>query len=610
MRLGFLLTVSLLSLALLVGLLGLLLEGTSEAISGQLETLRRSAIEEVLGADGMDRALQAAQAASYRLLAERYRERSEISHELGTEWGAVGDLDLDSVDERLEDFEDALEQSQQAVAAAEEIIGQLEPGAAARRLDQRQLLREIEREFGAHKQLLERLVHLMRYHPNEHVREYLTEEVEPHYADDMSPLIREFATAARADLVSATQAVEHLVAKATTRNRWVTGVAFVLALIFGLLLSRAIARPLGRLRDAALRLGAGELEHRVELPGNNEISDLARAFNGMAENLRASTVSRSFLDNILQSMQEIVLVADSDGIVQIANQVATTGLAGDDGGLTGRAVDDFVVGGLDDLEAGAGEIELVRAGGARFPASYSRSDLRSPGGRPEGFVLVARDITQRRQDEETLRRSLHEKEILLKEVHHRVKNNMQIISSLLQLQEGELGRTHRGLRESQNRIRSMALIHEHLYQSSDLANIDFDAYLRELVSNLLASYGSQSQGISSEVEVASGPLSLDAAIPCGMIVNELVANAVEHAFGGNSGRLWVSFVPQNGHQVLSVANDGRPLPADFDVGQANSLGLRLVSALTEQLDGHLHFDSTVQRTEFSIHFSPAEVGDT
>jgi PAS domain S-box-containing protein len=606
MRLGFLLTASLLSMAILVGVLGLLLERTSDAIGQELDDLQRSSIEQVIGADGMERALQATQAAAYRLLAERYRERSEISHESGTEWGAVGDLDLGAVNDRIEDFEDALVQTRIAVGAVDEPVHRAQPKVVSESSSQRQRLEEIEGEFGIHKQMLERLVHLMRYHPNEHVREHLQDELEPHFEETMGPLIRDFAKAARADLVGATEAVESLVTKATRRNRWVTGAAFAFALVFGLTLSRAISRPLDQLQAAVLRLGAGELEHRIEISTDNEIGVLAQAFNQMAENLRASTVSRTFLDNILQSMREIVLVVDSDGIVRIANQVALEELGDSEQSLLGCSLVDLVGHDFRDLAADAGELEFERADGSTFPASYSRSDLRDPVGKPEGFVLVARDITERRHDEATLRRSLHEKEILLKEVHHRVKNNLQIVSSLLSLQEGALDAGSRGLRESQNRIRSMALIHEHLYRSTDLANIDFSAYLQELVANLLASYGSRAEAIHCEVNILACPLSLDAAVPCGMIVNELVANAVEHAFDASGGNLWVSFGPEDGHQVLSVTDDGRGLAEDFDVATTVSLGLRLVSALTSQLGGELRIGSSNGRTEFSVSFRPPE----
>ncbi|MCZ6508753.1 MAG: HAMP domain-containing protein, partial [Acidobacteria bacterium] len=595
-----------LCMAVLVGVLGVLLERTSNAITHELDDLRRSSIEEVMGADGMERALQATQAAAYRLLAERYRELSEISHESGNVWGAVGDLDLEAVDDRLDDFEDALAQTRRAVLAVNEIAHRVRPEVVVEPSNQRQRLEQIEREFGIHKQMLERLVHLMRYHPNEHVREQLQDAVEPHLEHTMGPLIRQFAQAARTDLVRATEAVERLVTTATRRNRWVTGSAFVLALVFGLALSRAISRPLGQLQAAALRFGAGELEHRVEVDTDNEIGVLAQAFNQMAENLRASMVSRTFLDNILQSMREIVLVADSDGIVSTANQIALEELGDGEQSLLGRSVVDLIGVDFHDLEAGAGELELQRADGSTFPASYSRSDLRDPAGKSEGFVFVARDITERRQAEAALRRSLHEKEILLKEVHHRVKNNLQIVSSLLALQEGGLDAGSRGLRESQNRIRSMALIHEHLYQSTDLASIDFSAYLQELVVNLLASYGSRAETIHCEVDILACPLSLDTAVPCGMIVNELVANAVEHAFDADGGKLWVSFAPEDGHQVLRVADDGRGLPEDFDIARTSSLGLRLVSALTSQLGGELRVGVAGGRTEFRVSFTPQE----
>lgn len=595
MRLGFLLTISLLTLAVLVGVLGLLLDRTSEAVGAELDDLRRSSIDEVLGADGMERALLATQAAAYQLLAERYRWTSEVSHESGNEWVSVEGLDFDEVDHQLEEFEASLELSRRAVAAgASDLSGQQE------RLD------EISSHFLVHRQLLARLIHLMRYHPNDHVREHLQDRLEPYHRDVMAPLIRDFASAARRDLVGATEAVEELLARAARRNRWIAGVAFVFALLVGLLLARAISTPLARLRDAALRIGAGELEHRVAVRSDNEIGVLAEAFNQMAKNLRASTVSRTFLDNILQSMREIVLVVDSTGVIQTANHVASEELGTDDGPLVGRPFSELVVGGAEAIAAGAGEVELQGARGT-FPASYSRSDLRDPGSDAFGFVLVARDITERRAAEETLRRSLHDKEVLLKEVHHRVKNNLQIVSSLLSLQENDPDAKGRGLRESQNRIRSMALIHEHLYQSPNLADIDFRAYIEELVAYLLASYESERRGIQAEINVLACPLSLDTAIPCGMIVNELVANAVEHAFPDHGGRLRISYAADNGLHELRVADDGAGPPAGFDLEAPATLGLRLVTALTRQLGGDLTFQRHDGETEFCVRFAAAGV---
>ncbi len=602
MRLGFLLTASLLGMALLVGVLGGLLERTSAAVGAELEDLRRSTVEEVTGAFGMEAALRSTEAAAYRLLAERYRQRpGDASHE--SEWGSVPQLDLDAVEDGLEAFEDSLDQSRRALALAADLAARSRgidaDGAFAARSAQ---LREIAREFEVHEQQHDRLVHLMRYHPTEQVREFLQEQFEPHYQDRMRPLIRAFSEAARGDLVAEAEAVELLLENATRRDRWIAGIAFALALLLGISLSRAISGPLGRLRDAALRVGRGDLDQHVELRADNEFGVLARAFNEMAASLKATTVSRRHLDNILQSMREMVLVFDADQRIETTNQVAAEELGGARGTLTGRTLDDIAPGEGAALAASSGELELRRADGSTFPASFSRSELAGPHGESQGFVLVARDITERRLAEEHLRRSLHDKELLLKEVHHRVKNNLQIISSLLRLQEGEPGASSKSLRESQNRIRSMALIHEHLYRSADLANIDFRSYLEELVGNLLASYGSRAERIDAQLDVDAAALDLDTAIPCGMIVNELVANAVEHGIG-DSGRLEITFRSDHGHQLLEVTDDGSGLPPDFDLQSTGSLGLRLVTALTEQIGGVLETGSTPGRTTFTVRFA-------
>ncbi len=608
MRIGHLLTISLLGIALLVGILGALLERTSAAVGREMNDLRSSSIEEVMAADGMDKALRTTEAAAYRILSERYRQRpGDASHE--EEWGAVPRLDLEAIEDGLELFEDSLERSRQALAlssrlspGAESVGADSPPGSGLE--ERRSRLRAIEREFAVHQQLQERLVHLMRYHPTEQVREFIVEDFEPHYRQQLRPLIRDFAAAARVDLTTEAQAAEALIDRATRRNRWLAGAAFALAVLLGLLLSRAISRPLGQLRDAALRLGEGDLEQQVEVRGHSEFELLARAFNDMAANLQATTVSRAYLDNVLQSMTEMVLVFDVDGRLRMANEVATRELAASEEDLRGRLLEDFVAEPEALLVEGTAELEMRAATGEAFPASLSRSELRSSGGETEGFLVVARNITERRQAEEELRESLRDKDLLLKEIHHRVKNNLQIVSSLLRLQEGDSPESSKGLVESQNRIRSMALIHEHLYRSPDLASIDFRAYLEELVENLIASYGDRLGHVKTRFDVASEPLDLDTAIPCGMIVNELVANALEHGAGDGdeAGAVEVLFGTEGDERRLEVRNQGSSLPDGFDIGATRSLGLRLVTALAQQIGGELEYGSAEGSTRFGVTF--------
>ncbi len=228
----------------------------------------------------------------------------------------------------------------------------------------------------------------------------------------------------------------------------------------------------------------------------------------------------------------------------------------------------------------------------------------------EANKRLEQEIAQRKMAEERIRRSLKEKEALLQEVHHRVKNNLQIISSLLALQTTHVGdeKTRGVLTDSQSRIRSMAFIHEHLYQSQDLARIDFGEYMRDLMGALLQSYSHVGSRVSVKLELEPVYLGVGTALPCGLIINELVSNCLRHAFPeGREGEISVqlrSFEPH--HYQLSVADNGTGLPEGLDYRQSNSLGLRLVTNLTElQLRGNLEVTSQ-NGTTVSIVFKDRE----
>jgi len=216
------------------------------------------------------------------------------------------------------------------------------------------------------------------------------------------------------------------------------------------------------------------------------------------------------------------------------------------------------------------------------------------------------DITQRKQAEEQIKASLREKEVLLKEIHHRVKNNLQIISSLLNLQSRNI--KDRQLldmfRESQNRIKSMALIHERLYQSKDLARIDFLEYIRNLAAHLFRSYCINSDAIKLKIDVENVALGIDTAIPCGLIINELVSNSLKYAFpAGAEGEVRIHLRPASDSKYLLIVSDsGVGLPQDLDIRSTTSLGLRLVSTLTDQLGGTIEIQNS-GGTEFRITFS-------
>lgn len=211
-------------------------------------------------------------------------------------------------------------------------------------------------------------------------------------------------------------------------------------------------------------------------------------------------------------------------------------------------------------------------------------------GKVNGVSCLAHDITEKKRTEREVLESLREKEVLLKEVHHRVKNNLQIISSIFNLQRDHVDDDPRALElllESRNRIHSMSFIHESLYQNKNFSQVDFAQYIEGLCRNLVLSY-SLGGKVRLHTELQHIMLDLDKAIPCGLILNELVSNALKHAFPeGEEGVISIK-LNEKGKQVrISVSDDGRGFPAQFDQGHDGGLGLELVAMLTEQLDGNV-----------------------
>lgn len=207
---------------------------------------------------------------------------------------------------------------------------------------------------------------------------------------------------------------------------------------------------------------------------------------------------------------------------------------------------------------------------------------------PEGLSAYFRDITERRRADERVRRALKEKEVLLREIHHRVKNNLQVICSLLRLQERYLDdeMLRQVLRDSRERVHAMAILHDQLHRARDLATVDLGDYVRNLAASLFCSYGVNSAQIELKLGLEAIPASIDIGIPCGLIVHELVSNALQHAFpGGRRGRISIGLhARQNGEIELMVADDGTGY-AQSRAGSPDrpSLGLRLVDLLAEQI---------------------------
>jgi len=234
-------------------------------------------------------------------------------------------------------------------------------------------------------------------------------------------------------------------------------------------------------------------------------------------------------------------------------------------------------------------IQRQRRDGATLDLFTSAAVLRNSTGATVGAVAMFVDLTDTFRAHEKLRQSLQEKEVLLKEIHHRVKNNLQVVSSLLSLQADGItdSNTKEAFRESQNRVRSMAMIHERLYRSADIAHLDFAEYVRNLTASLFASYRTKVPQTRCELDVEPVAVDIDVAIPCGLILNELISNSLKYAFpDGRSGCIHVSLQPAEGERYrLKVSDDGVGLPIDFDPRHAKTLGFQLIMLLADQLNG-------------------------
>jgi two-component system, sensor histidine kinase PdtaS len=245
----------------------------------------------------------------------------------------------------------------------------------------------------------------------------------------------------------------------------------------------------------------------------------------------------------------------------------------------------------------------LKKDGGEFPIEIGLNPIETDEGDMVLSAIV--DISDRKQKEERIEAALKEKDILLGEIHHRVKNNLQVVNSLLDLQieriQDEMVLDI--LRESQNRIKSMALIHQSLYESKDFGQVDFSTFLDSVAPTLISSYGVDAERISLDINAVEVQLPINAAVPCGLVTNELISNALKHGFpSGRQGKIKIDLSRESeSHAVLSISDNGQGIPEGIDLTKTDTLGMQLVHLLTDQLGGEL----TVHRanpTAFVLRF--------
>lgn len=384
-------------------------------------------------------------------------------------------------------------------------------------------------------------------------------------------------------------------------------------MISGPILSLAhTAQAISEKRDYALR---------APKTSEDEVGLLIDAFNDMLTTIQERDVSiresegkyRTLIENIPQK----IFYKDVNCIYITCNENYAYDVGVPPDKITGKTDFDFFPEDLakkyraDDrriMQTGVTEelAEKYIQHGKEVTIQTIKTPIRDAQNRVIGLLGIFWDVTEKIKAEEQIKASLAEKEVLLKEIHHRVKNNMQVIISLLRLQAKNVSDTAylSMLKESQNRIRSMALVHEQLYQTKDLANINIANYVTSLVASLRRSYIQQSDTVQIQTSVEGITMGLESAIPCGLIINELVSNALKYAFPNHrTGLIRIVMAKgDEGNILLEVCDNGVGLPDSIDVKITDSMGLHLVVILAEdQLKGTLEVDTT-QGTCFQIRF--------
>ncbi|MEO6710636.1 MAG: histidine kinase dimerization/phosphoacceptor domain -containing protein [Planctomycetota bacterium] len=544
--------------------------------------------------------IEEARAAAQTFVKQRYRERNlrargerERAIEVGR---SVGDA-ADRLEDAYESFAHFLAESRSA--AEEEIRSAVARGrkdrAAAEEQNIELWLTPLEHARTRFDQDVHQLIGLKGQDPDD-AQAFLQDVLEPALRSSIAPSVRSYLVETQERLAAELEAIAAHAASSARLAIAINIAGIALAVAAGLLLSRRISRPILSLGKALRQVGHGDLSARVEVSGRDEISELALAFNRMAEELSATTVSVARFENVIDSMAGALLILHPDGRIASVNPAAL--------GLLGYQRDELVGKPFDVIcaEAAAGESAAEngvthqerifrRKDGTPIPVSFSSATLRGETDSGGARVCLALDLTERKRMEEQLRRSLSEKALLLREVHHRVKNNMQVISSLLDLQSRSITdpRSLERFQTSQDRIRSMFYIHDQLYRANDIESVDLRAYIELLVTHLGVSHVEPPGRVRLRTQLDEMCLDLDRALACGLIVNELVTNALKHAFPeGASGEVVVSCrLHPEGTITLEVADDGRGFEKECGDGTTAFLGLSLVRTLVGKLHGEI-----------------------
>ena len=411
-----------------------------------------------------------------------------------------------------------------------------------------------------------------------------------------------------------------------------TGLSMIIALVLiSFFIGRRFSKPLALLVRATEKIGKGDFEYRIKENWDEEFNSLAGSFNNMADELKRSTTSIEKLEKeiierkkaeqsarqnqerfqfIYENVPVLIDAFDDKGQCILWNKecVKTFGWTIDEINAQKDTLSLFypdpvvreeVIKTINEPDGKFRQWQTIAKNGNVLTTMWANYAL------PDGMMFsMGLDITEQEKTKKKIETSLKEKETLLSEIHHRVKNNMQVIISLLRLQSGKVDDKQivNMLKESENRILSMALVHEQLYQAQDFSNINFNEYIKNLVNGMFISYGIDVNKIKLNISCIDIFLDIENAIPCGLIINELVSNSLKYAFNDQKkGKIEISVIAEGKDEIeLNISDNGAGIPSDIDIYNTKSMGLHLVRVLSEDsLEGKMALDRK-HGTKFSF----------
>lgn len=421
--------------------------------------------------------------------------------------------------------------------------------------------------------------------------------IEPYFRNTLLPILLQLRTAYNDRVDLQLENLQERAADTVWSIIFYSVLAFIIALILAFLVYRSISRPIKKLTQTAKDLGDGDLSKRIELNTGDELANLADTFNIMAENLSKSMVSRSYVNNIIQSMGEMLIVTNNEGSIQMVNKAVGEKLGFKPEELSG---DNFwhLLSGEEREEIkgrvksdrnfeGPIETRFVTKNGDIIPINLSYTFLTNQVDEIN-CIYVASDISTQKEAEEKISESLKEKNVLLAEIHHRVKNNLAVISGLIEMQLWNIEdeEIRNALRDSQLRIQSIALVHEKLYQTDNFAAIKVSEYIKQLVMGIANSFNDPNKNVENRFDCEDVSMNINQAIPFSLLVNEGVVNAYKHAYIGlKSGVLTVQLKEKDKQIILTIADDGVGIEKEGFMPVNPSLGMKLIETLSLQLDG-------------------------